>query len=101
MQDWIREVAAISTTSGILSALLYIMSPVRHNWKEGGSAMMIAIASAPVYDRVFTALGWQSELSIISAILAGAVTHFFLYGSLVMLVKFKRNPLSLLRDLKK
>lgn len=101
MDQQIKDGILIAQTSGILSALIYVMCPQRVRAVDVfRAAVLAALISVPAY-YWFSLSGENAFKSSVKAVCVGAVADWVLFGVVKLLVLFKGNPLGVIKELRK
>lgn len=101
MDQQIKDGILIAQTSGILSALIYVMIPQRVSATDVfRAAVLAALISVPAY-YWFSLSGENSFKSSVKAVCLGATADWLLFGIVRILVAFKRNPIDVIKELRK
>ena len=101
MDAQLKDGILIAQTSGILSALIYVMLPQRVTAIDVfRAAVLAALISVPAY-YWFSLSGEEPFKSSVKAVCLGAVADWLLFGIVKLLQMFKTNPLGVIERLKK
>lgn len=101
MNEEIKEAMMVAQSSGIIAALIHVMSPYKPNYKDVVISCFFAAISAPAGYYVLAGDGMSKFKAAVIASVAGSASSFIFIGVSKLLFAFKRDPLKIARELKK